>query len=567
MIGCPVDWPHEVLRHDSAGKPAAQVCRSKNGDGHWKCAKGWKRVSGDPFCVKYPTSQVTDLLVSSSREDYEAQTLVSEKFKLLFHQLPGTAVEMSPSFFRVLRKNELIDQDLLKHYHKFTFIMHPCLRLIKMWKAISHPSMDISFSSFLNGRLPPWKLLLLSEEKRLKLQTEMILDNHKQVFLDQILVFERWNESLLELMRRANIDPQDFPAIRAMSPNYAQCSRFYTQETWLKMTNSYSLDFCVFRYSTSMNESHIMPPLNLTMQALTSRYIACTKMETDKKTSVRVNPPRSTGTSPNPCTIHTYYQPAYDDPNDLLANQNVLNVWEKIWTSAGWKTRVINESSAMLHPDYENLKEKFQSVPTVNKKNYTVGNFIRHVAMAVVGGGWMADYDTLPLHFSPCTEIPFNGSFTVWSHFVPALVSGHGEEYTRAAHLMADVGLQWWARPDSFIERDGRAQVSDMKTLSVLVEDGHVKSFGVIIETSDYSRLGFSCNKTKRSNFENFPEGIPSLPWGVHLSHAFMSYFGRRNITVVPGLSWEAQEANKSSFRTNFMEYVYDIYLEKCNLK
>ncbi|KAJ8041456.1 hypothetical protein HOLleu_12277 [Holothuria leucospilota] len=570
MEDCPINWPHEVLRHDSAGMPAAQVCRSENGDGQWRCAKGWKSVNGDPFCVKVPTRPITDLFVRSGEENLQIQThrqFVSENFKLLFYQLPGTVVEISPSVFRVLRTNETFDQSLLEHYHKFTFIMHPCLRLLKIWEAVSKPTANVSFTSFLNGGLPPWKPLLLFGEKRVKTQTEILFEDHRQVYLDQIMVLERWNESLLELMRRAKIDSEGFHAIGAMSLNNTQCSHLYTQETWLKMTNSYAMDFCVFKYSTKVNETHIIPPLDLTMQVITSRYNACRKQETDKHTSEHINSPRSIITSPNPCVIHTYYQPAYDNPKDLLANQNVLNLWEKIWASAGWQTRILNESNAVLHPDYENLKEKFLSFPTINAQKYTVGNFIRHVAMATVGGGWMADYDTLPLHFPPCNEIPFNGSFTVWSRFVPALVSGHGDEYTRVAHLMADVGLRWRDHPDFFLESDGRAQVSDMKTLSVLVEKGHVKSFNVIIETSDYRNLGFSCNKTKSFKSTNFPEGIPSLPWGLHVSHAFTSYMRSRNITLGPGLSWQAERANKSSFRTNFIKYVYGIYLGKCHLK
>ena len=61
--------------------------------------------------------------------------------------------------------------------------------------------------------------------------------------------------------------------------------------------------------------------------------------------------------------------------------------------------------------------------------------YIRWIAMAAVGGGFMADYDTFPLnHFlRHGRKLPFDGELTVWAGHVPALVSGSASEYFRIA--------------------------------------------------------------------------------------------------------------------------------------
>ncbi|KAJ8041451.1 hypothetical protein HOLleu_12267 [Holothuria leucospilota] len=593
MTGCPADWPHETVRRDPFGRPIAQVCRSSHGDRVWKCAEGWERVNGDPYCIKIQTTQAPDIYSSSVKENLVAlgaQTsnlFVADTLKLVFHQLPGSAVEASPSVFRPIRGDDgIANKKILGEYHKITFIMHPCSRLIKLWEDISNAGEDISFTSFLNDRLPPWKPLLLSNETHFPTLTEMLLDFNGNFKFDQYLVFENWTVGL-ELMKQMepNVDV-DRIFTRKVSSNDRLCLNMYTSETWIKMTNSYAMDFCMFGYSTEIKHVRVFPERVLTVKDLLWQYKKCRKMITRKRLnkvmefyySSASSSGRSSSlstsslASPSPCTIYTYYQPAYDDPDVLRAAQNLLLEWTKAWTTAGWQPRILNETDAMRHPEYHSLKEKFESLPSLNSKRYEVSCFLRYIAMAVVGGGWMSDYDLFPLHFPPCTKTLFNGTLTVCSAFVPCLVSASAADYLRVAHLMADVGKHWELFPDITVDPTALLpQVSDMKTLLVLIETKFVRTVEFVIEASDlfYGELG--CNKTGRlfttHESDRAPPGMSSLPWAVHISHEFIYYYQDNFDTKFSELSWATSDVpDVDSFRLTFIPKVIRILRQLCQL-
>lgn len=135
--------------------------------------------------------------------------------------------------------------------------------------------------------------------------------------------------------------------------------------------------------------------------------------------------------------IFTFFEPTKNE--DLL----LLQIWKQTWSEAGWEPVVLNLDDARHHPNYDELLSKLLVNVTGTwfyngKKLYNLFCFLRWIAMASIGGGWMSDYDTLPLYSNPSYILPNNGSLTVHTGHVPNLVSGSALEWNRIAQIMFD---------------------------------------------------------------------------------------------------------------------------------
>jgi len=131
--------------------------------------------------------------------------------------------------------------------------------------------------------------------------------------------------------------------------------------------------------------------------------------------------------------MHTFFTPVSNSPDTAL-----LEVWKKSWSDAGWEPVVLTLEDARRHPDYKRFIEAFESAE-YKLKDYDRMCFLRWLAMAMSGGGWMSDYDTLPLYSKPKIDgnnLPNEGRFTCYSRHVPNIVSGSEEEWHRMSQLL-----------------------------------------------------------------------------------------------------------------------------------
>ena len=112
------------------------------------------------------------------------------------------------------------------------------------------------------------------------------------------------------------------------------------------------------------------------------------------------------------CVVYTFYPKGLDARDALVAG-----VWRKSWKDAGWKPVVLDERHAALHPRYEQLRAAYLGIPSdsVSAEEKT-SSYVRHLALAAVGGGWLTEPDVFNVNLPPppkCDWLPNGGEFTV----------------------------------------------------------------------------------------------------------------------------------------------------------
>ena len=126
----------------------------------------------------------------------------------------------------------------------------------------------------------------------------------------------------------------------------------------------------------------------------------------------------------NRCVVYTY--------NEGGVEGDAVAVWQQSWEAAGWTPIVLNEQHAALHPNYQDYRDYFLTLPTPNTPQYELACYLRHAAMSVVGGGLMTDYDVVNVNVPPppnCDTLPNNGALTTHDNHVPSIISGNKEAY------------------------------------------------------------------------------------------------------------------------------------------
>jgi hypothetical protein len=122
----------------------------------------------------------------------------------------------------------------------------------------------------------------------------------------------------------------------------------------------------------------------------------------------------------------------------MHSNEELLEAWKEAWYDAGWEPLVLGLEEAKKHKNYERFIDAFNEAD-FEVRDYDRIYFLRWLAMAVVGGGWMSDYDTFPVYSHPLRDgfvLPNGGNFTCYSRHVPNIVSGSLEEWERLSDLL-----------------------------------------------------------------------------------------------------------------------------------
>jgi len=93
------------------------------------------------------------------------------------------------------------------------------------------------------------------------------------------------------------------------------------------------------------------------------------------------------------------------------------------------------DQDAQKHPKYA---EFIRLLGKTGASQYDRFCFIRWLAMAQAGGGWMSDYDVFPLHDfrKQGSFLPNDGVLTIHNRQCPSLVSGAASEWNRVAMHM-----------------------------------------------------------------------------------------------------------------------------------
>ena len=160
--------------------------------------------------------------------------------------------------------------------------------------------------------------------------------------------------------------------------------------------------------------------------------------------------------------IYTFWGPVTPMKNNgqkgtgmtVEADEAMMALWKESWQRIGWEPRLLTLDDAQRHPRFHEFYNLLQKIPLWGKnragvnRDYNQYCYLRWLAMAAVGGGFMSDYDVLPLR--PPLGAETVGEFTAYSHGlgnrgVPCLLSGTSSEWERMAFAILRNGLE---RPD-----------------------------------------------------------------------------------------------------------------------
>jgi len=173
--------------------------------------------------------------------------------------------------------------------------------------------------------------------------------------------------------------------------------------------------------------------------------------------------------------------------------ESKLYAWREAWRAAGWETKVLTLKDAKRHPHFE---ERDLALRAGNMRlgDAQILSFHRYMAISQAGGGWMSDWDILPLNplknGGHQISMPNEGRFTVYEIMgggkgvVPSILSGTAKEYNRMAQLLFESAMEYGVKARSWSDLNALCDMYKKDPESFEVEDGVIPGRSVLTENS-----------------------------------------------------------------------------------
>ncbi len=236
--------------------------------------------------------------------------------------------------------------------------------------------------------------------------------------------------------------------------------------------------------------------------------------------------------------MHTFYQwidPAHHHRGNTTnqgtgmstdqAHLDLLATWTYAWEDAGFETKILNIEDVKRHEKYDKIRD-FLDHEAFGE--YDELCFLRWFAMATVGGGWMSDYDVVPLKSLVPSEyfgvpkrlskrdidgnngipLPHKGKFAVYDTDgrVPSLMSGSQKEWERLAQALLDLAHDH--TEDFYSDMFALGDYSQKMGNAYIRENQVVAVLATVISTEGK----IDCEKVWKMEKEHY--------WAVHFSHS-----------------------------------------------
>jgi len=136
-----------------------------------------------------------------------------------------------------------------------------------------------------------------------------------------------------------------------------------------------------------------------------------------------------------------------------------LLLWQLSWKQAGWDAKVITFDDALRHPNFDTFERALSEIMPFGRRPEKMG-YYRYLAMAVTGGGFLADVDVLPIWQLSLSqrETVNQDDFVVRcgsAKLASCLMSGSGEEWNRISiELLSSIQRHYQAVYHSDVKID-----------------------------------------------------------------------------------------------------------------